>query len=101
VDDKSEKKKKKSEDTARTAKEQAWLEAEARRIEAQATLDKANEDSAAAASDLAEEKIADGKNGVVGPGGVTYTVQKGRKAKGSEEPPRYPFTLRRAAEIRT
>lgn len=89
----------KKNEPVKTEKHLAWLAAEQARIDAQAALDKANDDAAKAASVFGEELKDAGKNAAVGPGDVNYLVQANRKAKGSDEPPLYPYTLRKAQTL--
>lgn len=84
---------------ARTEKHLAWLSAEQSRIDAVAALKAAEESADHTASEFGEELKASGKNGAIGPNDVTYVVQSCRKAKGSDEPPVYPYTMRRAQTI--
>lgn len=90
-----------------TEAHQAWLDAEAAALNAEATAKEARDKADAAASALAAELKAKGKNAVDGPDGRDYVVQacrKGKRADGDgqviEVEPPYPFTLRRAAELR-
>lgn len=82
-------------------KRQEWARLETLAIKARAELADLEDRTAKAASEAAEEAKASGVNGVRGPGEHVYLVQANRKPKGSEEPPKYPYTLRRAPEIRT
>ena len=84
----------------KTEKHIAWLSAEVARIEATNALKAAEEAADRTASEFAEELKASEKNGAYGPGDVVYQVQACRKAKGSDEPPKYPLTMRRSQTIK-
>ena len=84
---------------ARTEKQLAWIAAETARITAVAALKAAEELADRTASEFGGELKDAKKNGAVGPDDVVYIVQSCRKAKGSEDPPLYPYTMRRAQTI--
>lgn len=86
-------------DPVKSEKHLAWLAAEAKRIELQSALDAANDEAARTASEFGEELKQSGKNAAQGPGDAAYIVQACRKAKGSDEPPKYPYTMRKAQTL--
>lgn len=83
----------------RTEKQLVWIAAEQSRMELVAAFKAAEEATDRAASEFGEELKAAGKNGAIGPYEGVYIVQSCRKAKGSVEPPVYPYTMRRAQTI--
>jgi hypothetical protein len=89
----------KKDTVSKTEKHLAWIAAEQTRMELVAALKAAEEATDRTASEFGEELKAAGKNGAVGPYEGVYVVQACRKAKGSEEPPPYPYTMRRAQTI--
>ena len=91
--------KEKPKNEARTEKQLAWIAAETARINAVAALKAAEELADRTASEFGCELKDAKKNGAIGPDDVVYIVQSCRKAKGSEDPPLYPYTMRRAQTI--
>lgn len=84
---------------SRTDKHLAWLAAEQARIEAAAALKAAEDMADKTASEFGEELKQSGKNAATGPNDSAYIVQACRKAKGSDEPPTYPYTMRKAQTL--
>ena len=86
-----------------TEKHKAWIAAEIERAEAEAAYQQKKTRAAELASVLGEEKQAEGKNAVEGPGGVVFKLMKARDEKtadGTKVAPPFPLVLRRAAELK-